>query len=155
MIKNFNNKTDKVGDDFKNNIIRGSKVSVAAAIFSIYGYESLKKELNKIDELKFIFTDPTFVEVDKEKREKKLFEINSCSRQKAINGSDFEINLKNELRGKAIAKECKKWIENKVSFKLNNSIFSSFCRSQLPSRNSVGETPNLFLKAFVNDEGVS
>jgi len=47
MIQSFNNKTDKVGDDFKKNINRESKLQVAAAIFSIYGFESLKNELKR------------------------------------------------------------------------------------------------------------
>ena len=119
MIKSFNNKTDKVGDDFKKAISNGSKIDIAAGIFSIYGYESLKKELNKIDRLRFIFTDPTFIELDKSKREHRQFHINSNDRKKAISGSSFEINLKNELKGKAIAEECKKWIEQKVEFKTN------------------------------------
>ena len=49
MIESFNNKTDKVGDDLKKTINNGSKLDIAAGIFSIYGYESLKKELNKIE----------------------------------------------------------------------------------------------------------
>jgi len=119
MIKSFNNRTEKVGDDLKKNITRGSKINIASGIFSIYGFESLKAELSKIDELRFIFTDPTFIEVDKSKRELKQFQINSNNRKKAISGSAFEINLKNELKGKSIAKECKKWIEQKVKFKTN------------------------------------
>lgn len=94
---------------------------MAAAIFSIYGYESLKKELNSVDSLKFIFTDPTFVEADKNNREERLFEINANKRKQAISGSDFEINLKNEMKGRSIAKECKQWIEKKVQFKTNTS----------------------------------
>jgi ERCC4-related helicase len=121
MLKNFNNKTEKVGDELKKDLKNGSKVNVAAAIFSIYGYESLKAELNDIDSLRFIFTDPTFVEMDKMNREQRLFEINANSRKKAISGSDFEINLKNELKGRAIAKECKKWIDKKVTIKTNTS----------------------------------
>ena len=119
MIQSFNNKTEKAGDDLKINIERGSKVDIAAGIFSIYGYESLKSELSKIEKLRFIFTDPTFIETDKNKREHKQFHINSNLRQKSISGTQFEINLKNELKGKAIAKECKKWIEQKVEFRTN------------------------------------
>lgn len=119
MIESFNNKTDKVGDDLKKTITNGSKIDIAAGIFSIYGYESLKKELNRIDRLRFIFADPTFIEIDKNKREQRQFQINSNNRRKAINGSDFEIKLKNELKGRAIAQECKKWIERKVTFKTN------------------------------------
>jgi len=119
VIKSFNNRTEKVGDDLKNNVKKDSKIDIAAGIFSIYGYECLKKELNKVEQLRFIFTDPTFIELDKERREQKQFQINSNNRKKAISGSPFEINLKNELKGKAIAKECKKWIESKVQFKTN------------------------------------
>jgi superfamily II DNA or RNA helicase len=119
MIKHFNNKTQKVGDDLKETIENGSKISVAAAIFSIYGFESLKKELKNIEELRFIFTDPTFIELDKKNRQEKMFEILANDRKKSIGGSRFEINLKNELKGKAIAKECRKWIEEKVTFKTN------------------------------------
>jgi len=121
MIKNFNNKTEKVGDDLKESIEKGSKINVAAGIFSIYGFESLKKELQQIEEFRFIFTDPTFIEVDKNNREHRLFEILANNRQKSISGSDFEINLKNELKGRAIAKECRKWIEEKVTFKTNTA----------------------------------
>jgi len=119
VIESFNNKTDKVGDDLKTNITKGSSIDVAAGIFSIYGFSSLKKEFRKIDRLRFIFTDPTFIELEKEKKEQRQFEINSNHRKRSISGSDFEINLKNELKGKAIAQECKKWIEEKVSFKTN------------------------------------
>ncbi|MGB4406793.1 MAG: helicase-related protein [Sphaerochaeta sp.] len=119
MIQIFNNRTEKVGDDLKKNIGKESKFQIAAGIFSIYGYEALKAELKKIDSLKFIFTDPTFIEFDKKNREQKQFYINSSYRQKSISGTEFEINLKNELKGKAIARECKKWIEQKVTFKTN------------------------------------
>lgn len=121
MIENYNNKTEKVGDDLKKIIEKGSKINIAAGIFSIYGFESLKKELQSIESLKFIFTDPTFIEADKNSREHRLFEILANNRQKSILGTDFEINLKNELNGRAIAKECRKWIEKKVIFKTNTT----------------------------------
>jgi len=44
MIKTFDNKINKVGDDLKKSIKKNSKISIASSIFSIYGYESLKKE---------------------------------------------------------------------------------------------------------------
>jgi SNF2 family DNA or RNA helicase len=133
MIKNFNNKTQKVGDDLKEVIKKGSKIDIAAGIFSMYGFESLKKELCSIEELRFIFTDPTFIEIDKNNKQEKLFEILANSRKKATVGSDFEINLKNELNGRAIAKECKKWIEEKVKFRTNTA--KGFIQSQLIVKN--------------------
>ena len=134
MIKHFNNKTNKVGDDLKATIENGSKISIAAAIFSIYGFESLKKELKNIEELRFIFTDPTFIEMDKKNRQKKMFEILANDRKKSIGGSRFEINLKNELKGKSIAKECRKWIEEKVTFKTNAK--NGFIQPQFIIKNS-------------------
>lgn len=119
MIKTFDNKINIVGDDLKNSINHNSKISVASSIFSIYGFESLKKELSKIKELRFIFTDPTFIKTDQSKKDSRLFEISSLNREKSISGSDFEINLKNELKGRTIAKECRKWCEEKVKFKTN------------------------------------
>lgn len=58
IIDNIN-KTAK--DDLQVGIHKGSKMSVAAACFSIYAYQELKKQLDGIDELRFIFTSPTFV----------------------------------------------------------------------------------------------
>lgn len=82
MPKIFNNKTEKVGDDLKKDIESGSKIDVAAAIFSMYGFEALKKELLEIEQLRFIFTDPTFVEINKNNKEQRQFEINSNLRKK-------------------------------------------------------------------------
>ena len=59
LIDNVNN---RLGDDLKESIKKGSKLSIAASSFSIYAYASLKKVLESIDELRFIFTSPTFVE---------------------------------------------------------------------------------------------
>ena len=40
---------------------RGSKLRIAASTFSIYAFEALRKELEQVEELEFIFTSPTFV----------------------------------------------------------------------------------------------
>lgn len=117
MIKTFDNKINIVGDDLKKSIKKGSKLSIASSIFSIYGYELLKKEFNGIEELRFIFTDPTFIKTDEAKKNARFFAIKSSNTQRAIAGSEFEINLKNELKGRSIAKECRKWCEKKVRFK--------------------------------------
>lgn len=121
MVDFFDNKQKIVWDDLKKTIKRGAKINVSAAIFSIYWYEALKSELNAIDSLNFIFTDPTFIKIDKEKREERKFWINTNKTIQAITWSDFEIHLKNEMKWRAIAKECKKWIEKKVKFKTNTS----------------------------------
>lgn len=58
------------GDDLKQTLKKSTKVSVAASCFSIYVYEALKKELEQIDEMRFIFTPPTFI-ADSFKKERK------------------------------------------------------------------------------------
>ena len=66
-MKILDNITNTVRDDLRVEIKRGSKISVAAVCFSMYAYQELKKQLESVEEFRFIFTSPTFV---KEKAEK-------------------------------------------------------------------------------------
>ena len=54
----FNNTTKVVKDDLVKTIKRGDRISIAAACFSIYAYQELKKQLESCEELRFIFTSP-------------------------------------------------------------------------------------------------
>lgn len=110
------NKTLK--EDLTTEIHKDSKVSIAAACFSIYAFAELKKELKNVDELRFIFTSPTFIK-EKAKREKREFYIPRQEREKNLFGSEFEVKLRNEMTQKAIAKECAEWIRKKAVFKSN------------------------------------
>ena len=107
-------------DDLKARLSTDSRVSIAAASFSIYAFEALKKELSQVEELRFIFTSPTFVS-DKTKKEKREFYIPKLNRERNLYGTEFEIKLRNQLSQKAIAKECAAWIRKKVKFKSNSS----------------------------------
>ncbi len=115
LIDNIN-KTVK--DDLSVEIKQGSKLSIAAACFSIYAFQELKSELKSIDELRFIFTSPTFT-TEKTKKEKREFYIPRLNRERSLYGTEFEVKLRNELTQKAIAKECADWIREKVTFKSN------------------------------------
>ena len=119
-MKIINNITDTLGDDLSVEIKDGSKLSIAAACFSIYAFQELKKQLTDIDELRFIFTSPTFIK-EKAKKEKREFYIPRLNRERSLYGTEFEIKLRNELTQKAIAKECAEWIKRKVTFKSNIS----------------------------------
>ena len=114
----INNTTKTLRDDLAVEIKQGSKLSVAAACFSIYAFQKLKKELQGIDELRFIFTSPTFT-TEKAKKERREFYIPRLSRERSLYGTEFEVKLRNELTQKAIAKECAEWIRKKVTFKSN------------------------------------
>lgn len=56
LPKQFDNITSHVIDDLKQVLRSGSRVSVAAASFSIYAFEALRKELEQVEEFRFIFT---------------------------------------------------------------------------------------------------
>ena len=114
----INNTTKTLRDDLAVEIRQGSKLSIAAACFSIYAFQELKKELQGIDELRFIFTSPTFT-TEKTKKERREFYIPRLNRERSLYGTEFEVKLRNELTQKAIAKECAEWIRQKVTFKSN------------------------------------
>ena len=116
----INNVSKTLRDDLSAEIKKDSKVSVAAACFSIYAFQELKKQLSEIDELRFIFTSPTFI-AEKTKKEKREFYIPRLNRERSLYGTEFEIKLRNEMTQKAIAKECADWIKKKVIFKSNIS----------------------------------
>ena len=101
----------KVIDKLKEDLKSGTKVSIISAYFTIFAYQELRKELNKIDSLRLLFSMPTFVENKKDiNREFKL----SGSYESGLAGDRYEMKLKNELKQSEIAKECAEWIRKKV-----------------------------------------
>lgn len=115
ILDNVNN---TVKDDLAATVSKGDKLSIAAACFSIYAYQALKKQLDGIDELRFVFTSPTFLQ-EKAPKEKREFYIPRLDRERSLYGTEFEVKLRNELNQKAIARECADWIRKKVSFRSN------------------------------------
>ncbi len=105
-------------DDLKEVMQAESKLSVAAASFSIYAFQELRKELEKCEEFRFIFTAPTFT-TEKAQKEKREFYIPRMNREHNLYGTEFEIKLRNEMTQKAIAKECADWIRRKATFQSN------------------------------------
>ena len=119
-MKVLDNITNTVRDDLRVEIKRGSRISVAAACFSMYAYQELKKQLESVEEFRFIFTSPTFVE-EKAEKQKREFYIPRLSRETSLYGTEFEIKLRNEMTQRAIAKECADWIRRKARFKSNTT----------------------------------
>lgn len=117
-VKVFDNINDIVRDDMISTINKGSKISIAAACFSIYAYKELKAQLEQIDECRFIFTAPTFIK-EKTEKQKREFYIPRLNRENSLYGTEFELKLRNEMNQKAIAKECAEWIKRKATFKSN------------------------------------
>ena len=123
-MKIIDNLNSLLGDDLKSRLTRGSKLKIAASCFSLYAYEALKQELSKVESLEFIFTEPTFVpneSTDKLKKERREFFIPKANRERSLYGSEYEIQLRNKLTQRAVARECADWIREKVTFRSNSS----------------------------------
>lgn len=109
--KILDNKFNFVYQELTENIKKGSKFSVVSALFSMYAYDKLKKDLNKIDSMRFIYTKPSFLRDDKKESRQYYIDNN------IIFGNDYEIKLKNELTQGSISRECAKWLREKVEIK--------------------------------------
>ena len=127
----FDNINYKMVDDLRVCLREGSRVSIASACFSIYAYNELKEQLEGLDELRFIFTAPSFLK-EREPKQRREFYIPRIDRERTLYGSPFEVRLRNQLTQKAIAIECAEWIRQKVRFKSNttHNILQGFINVQ-------------------------
>lgn len=119
IIDNIN---QLLGDNLKQTISPGSKLKIAASCFSIYAFEALKQELEGVESLEFVFTSPTFIPAevtDGGRKERREFHIPKAERERSFYGGEFEIQLKNKLTQRAIAKECAEWMRRKAKFRSN------------------------------------
>lgn len=110
IIDNINH---LLGENLKRTIKSNAKLKIATSSFSIYAFAALKRELERVESLEFIFTSPTFMPNEvtgKIKKERREFHIPKAERERNFYGSDFEIQLKNKLTQRAIAKECADWM---------------------------------------------
>lgn len=113
-----NKRSGTVADELRENIRKDSKLSIMTAYFTIYAFESLKKELMKVDSVRLMFTDPTFLREKQELSREYFIENDS---EQALHGNQYEIKLRNEMRSAAIARECASWVESKAEVKMFNS----------------------------------
>ena len=115
--KILDNKTNFVYKELEDNIKKSSKLSVISAYFSMYAYDSLRKPLDKIANMRFIYTKPSFLK-DNTKESRQYYIDNN-----SIFGNDYEIKLKNEMTQGSVSRDCSDWIREKVeikSFKIPN-----------------------------------
>ena len=101
-----------VGQFIKDKIKNDSELAIVSAFFTIYAYEALKEELEKISSLKFLYGDPSFTKsVDPAKGSKKIFKM-----------EDENIEIINILEQSRIARECADWIKRKVEIRSVNKV---------------------------------
>ena len=102
-----NHRCGNVADFLIEKLSAGSEFSAVSAYFTIYAYEALKRQLEEIDSLKFLFGEPRFItSLDPEKTDKKSFRI-----------EDEHLELSNRLNQKEVARRCADWISRKVEIR--------------------------------------
>ena len=136
LPKSFDNVNAKVIDDLRTQLGAHSRVAIAAAGFSIYAYEALKAELEQVDELRFIFTSPTFNKERASKQKREFYIPKQHRERNNLYGNEFEIKLRNQLSQRAVARECADWIRRKARFKSNVSqgVMNGFLHLQQPDK---------------------
>ncbi len=96
----YDNKNNgKVGAELKRRISQGTKLSVLSGLFTIYGFQVLKKELTNVVNARLLLSgwnDNTIV---------------------SLAGSHTELRFKNQLDQARIAKECAGWLAKNVEIK--------------------------------------
>ena len=63
---------DRLGDALAKSIDEGAKLSIISSYFTVFAFSELKEELEKVDSVRFLFSEPTFVKrmaTDKDPRQ--------------------------------------------------------------------------------------
>ncbi len=120
-----------IGESLKKDIRANSKLSIMSAYFTIYAFDALKKQLSKVDRVKFLFTEPTFTSSSK-KTDGQII------REKSIAGFEDEAKFRNQLNQHKIAKECAEWLQEKVEVKsMKNGSPMSMINIENPRHDDV------------------
>ena len=127
-----NKQYGRVGDVLKRNIKENSKLSIIASYFTLYAFDELKEELSKIDSLRFIYTEPTFVNNDNKNIMKKIKE-----NENKLFGVEEELKARCTLNQSYIARELAKWIKRKVEIKAlkNTKMNGALCHIESEDKN--------------------
>jgi SNF2 family DNA or RNA helicase len=101
MQKVINNTHNKIlGEELKKIIKPNAKLSILSSFFTIYGFNLIQKELNKIDSVRILISS-----IDPKNK------VDFAS----VLENRFENKLKNKLNTKAIAKQFASWLEKKAN----------------------------------------
>ena len=107
----------RLGDALKEAIGEDAKLSIIASYFTVFAYGELKEELSKVSELRFVFSDPTFVKRMEHEKEPREFELRRRDRERGIGGTGLELTLRNGINQRALARECAEWVRQRARFR--------------------------------------
>ncbi len=101
-----NKKNGLVGDELRKHLTKGASVSILSELFSIYAFESLKTELNRIKDARLILSHTSVENGDSPET---LFPH--------LLGNRFERRFRNRLNQARLAGECARWIADKAEIR--------------------------------------
>jgi len=101
----------KVGDKLKENLEKGSRLSILSSLFSVFGYHELKKELDKVEKFRMVIpNNPAGSQVSED----------GDYLVDGLTGSKADRPFRNKLNITRIAKECADWLSSKGKIKAAN-----------------------------------
>jgi len=105
----LDNKTQgSVGDTLVSHVQKSSKLSILSGMFSIYGYEALKKQLDSVESVRLLLPSGQGL---LNPADQQSFTITDLA------GGDLDRRFRNSLDITKIARECAEWIEKKTEIK--------------------------------------
>ena len=115
-----NTEGKRLVDSLRANLDDEAKLSIISAHFSLFAFGELREELERLDSVRFLFSEPTFIqdmgrvagapECDIARRAQ-------GEREKALADSSLELTLRNKLSQRALARACASWLRGKVTFR--------------------------------------
>ncbi|MDD5578869.1 MAG: SNF2-related protein [Methylobacter sp.] len=110
-----------VGDFLKKHLKEHSNVFIVSAYFTLFAYQNLKENLDNIDDLRFLFGEPTFIKsIDPDKTHFREFKIED---------DNLIIATEKFISQKAIALQCSQWLRDKV--KIRSMVKPNFLHGKL------------------------
>lgn len=136
-MKIIDNFTQSVAADMAQEMDKGSRLSVAAACFSMFAFRELKEQLKDTAEFRFLFTSDDILQELRSGRKTGILDSAAGSVAESLAGTDLEKQIQNTLLQRGVARECAEWMrQGKVSFRMadKGTLSSGFAVVQPGSR---------------------
>ena len=115
-----NTEGKRLVDSLRANLDDEAKLSIISAHFSLFAFGELREELERLDSVRFLFSEPTFIQ-DMGRvagaPESDIARRAQGEREKALADSSLELTLRNKLNQRALARACTSWLREKVTFR--------------------------------------
>lgn len=115
-----NTEGKRLVDSLRANLDDEAKLSIISAHFSLFAFGELREELERLDSVRFLFSEPTFIQDMGRVAGAPEFDIARRAqgeREKALADSSLELTLRNKLSQRALARACASWLREKVTFR--------------------------------------